>query len=61
MWSNCKNILSSYCLKFSQTKINSEKGGAGEYRYTTALGAQKVVVKAIWQDKIEGNLLGIKY
>ena len=35
--------------------------GAGEYRYVVASGALKVVVTAIWQDKIEGNLLGIKY
>ena len=27
--------------------------GDGAYRYTTGFGTQKVVVKAIWQDKIK--------
>ena len=27
--------------------------GDGDYRYTTGFGTQKVVVKAIWQDKIK--------
>ena len=33
--------------------INLIVKGAGEFSYTAASGAQKVVVKAIWQDKIK--------
>ena len=35
--------------------------GDGAYKYTTGFGTQKVVVKAIWQERVKGNLLGIEY
>ena len=33
--------------------VNLRVKGDGDYRYTTGFGTQKVVVKAIWQDKIK--------
>ncbi len=33
--------------------VNLIVKGDGDYRYTTGFGTQKVVVKAIWQDKIK--------
>lgn len=35
--------------------------GDGAYRYTAGFGTQKVVVKAIWQKRIKGSILGIQY
>lgn len=35
--------------------------GDGAYKYVNTYGAPKIVVKAIWQEKLKGNLFGIEY